>query len=238
MNFCGFRVWGLCALLLMTAGVPTNATLVVDDLSVALPAPLTTGFFDTTVPFGELTDSATSTLTHADRLFDAREVTLTQSSGSAATNNGLFFTINASQGFNISSNGAAGTIELTYSMADGSTIDFLTNDIKEITLNSFDLPFGEPLIIDIDIEDNTGATGSVSQSITSAVTSSLPINFPLGTLSSLDFSEVKILTITFNLPDAGDLNFGDITLIPEPGSIALAGLASGLLLASRRRFRA
>ena len=70
------------------------------------------------------------------------------------------------------------------------------------------------------------------------MTSSLPINFPLGTLSSLDFSEVKILTITFNLPDAGDLNFGDITLIPEPGSIALVGLASGLLLTSRRRFRA
>ena len=157
--------------------------------------------------------------------------------------------------YQLNPNAGSGRLFFTSTIEDLS----LTTGVDSIDLTSFSILYdtrgnggGNQTAGKNNIEIEVEIIGSISGSLGSnSVTQSEPgntagltYNIDLSSLASLDSSETYDVVFTVNVADSGGAHYGaidnivlegDITLAPEPSSVALLGLGGlGLMLRRRR----
>ena len=208
----------------------TSADIVIDDFSTAGVSSLTVTEVGTA--------SQITTTTDQSILGDEREEVLNFVVGTGSAN----YTVNTSDNLFVISQGVGVglTGSLTYNnianfdLTDGGVNDQLTLDVRS------DIPFA--LVDELTVSATSG-TDSFSVDVTIPPnTGSGIVNIAFADFDSVDFTDIDELQLNFDFTGAiglgRDVNlsfFAATSSVPEPSSLTVLGLISGVCLLRRRR---
>lgn len=208
----------------------TSADIVIDDFSTAGVSSLTVTEVGTA--------SQITTTTDQSILGDEREEVLNFVVGTGSAN----YTVNTSDNLFVISQGVGVglTGSLTYNnianfdLTDGGVNDQLTLDVRS------DIPFA--LADELTVSATSG-TDSFSVDVTIPPnTGSGIVNIAFADFDSVDFTDIDELQLNFDFTEANGLGrdvdlsfFAATSSVPEPSSLTVLGLISGVCLLRRRR---
>ena len=208
----------------------TSADIVIDDFSTAGVSSLTVTEVGTA--------SQITTTTDQSILGDEREEVLNFVVGTGSAN----YTVNTSDNLFVISQGVGVglTGSLTYNnianfdLTDGGVNDQLTLDVRS------DIPFA--LVDELTVSATSG-TDSFSVDVTIPPnTGSGIVNIAFADFDSVDFTDIDELQLNFDFTRANGLGrdvdlsfFAATSSVPEPSSLTVLGLISGVCLLRRRR---
>ena len=208
----------------------TSADIVIDDFSTAGVSSLTVTEVGTA--------SQITTTTDQSILGDEREEVLNFVVGTGSAN----YTVNTSDSLFVISQGVGVglTGSLTYNnianfdLTDGGVNDQLTLDVRS------DIPFA--LADELTVSATSG-TDSFSVDVTIPPnTGSGIVNIAFADFDSVDFTDIDELQLNFDFTRANGLGrdvdlsfFAATSSVPEPSSLTVLGLISGVCLLRRRR---
>ena len=208
----------------------TSADIVIDDFSTAGVSSLTVTEVGTA--------SQITTTTDQSILGDEREEVLNFVVGTGSAN----YTVNTSDSLFVISQGVGVglTGSLTYNniadfdLTDGGVNDQLTLDVRS------DIPFA--LADELTVSATSG-TDSFSVDVTIPPnTGSGIVNIAFADFDSVDFTDIDELQLNFDFTEANGLGrdvdlsfFAATSSVPEPSSLTVLGLISGVCLLRRRR---
>ena len=208
----------------------TSADIVIDDFSTAGVSSLTVTEVGTA--------SQITTTTDQSILGDEREEVLNFVVGTGSAN----YTVNTSDNLFVISQGVGVglTGSLTYNnianfdLTDGGVNDQLTLDVRS------DIPFA--LADELTVSATSG-TDSFSVDVTIPPnTGSGIVNIAFADFDSVDFTDIDELQLNFDFTGANGLGrdvdlsfFAATSSVPEPSSLTVLGLISGVCLLRRRR---
>lgn len=208
----------------------TSADIVIDDFSTAGVSSLTVTEVGTA--------SQVTTTTDQSILGDEREEVLNFVVGTGSAN----YTVNTSDNLFVISQGVdiGLTGSLTYNnianfdLTDGGVNDQLTLDVRS------DIPFA--LADELTVSATSG-TDSFSVDVTIPPnTGSGIVNIAFADFDSVDFTDIDELQLNFDFTEANGLGrdvdlsfFAATSSVPEPSSLTVLGLISGVCLLRRRR---
>lgn len=208
----------------------TSADIVIDDFSTAGVSSLTVTEVGTA--------SQITTTTDQSILGDEREEVLNFVVGTGSAN----YTVNTSDNLFVISQGVGVglTGSLTYNnianfdLTDGGVNDQLTLDVRS------DIPFA--LADELTVSATSG-TDSFSVDVTIPPnTGSGIVNIAFADFDSVDFTDIDELQLNFDFTGASGLGrdvnlsfFAATSSVPEPSSLTVLGLISGVCLLRRRR---
>lgn len=208
----------------------TSADIVIDDFSTAGVSSLTVTEVGTA--------SQITTTTDQSILGDEREEVLNFVVGTGSAN----YTVNTSDNLFVISQGVGVglTGSLTYNnianfdLTDGGVNDQLTLDVRS------DIPFA--LADELTVSATSG-TDSFSVDVTIPPnTGSGIVNIAFADFDSVDFTDIDELQLNFDFTRANGLGrdvdlsfFAATSSVPEPSSLTVLGLISGVCLLRRRR---
>ena len=209
----------------------TSADIVIDDFSTA-------GVSSLEVTDVVRTASQITTSTDQSILGDEREEVLNFVVGTGSAN----YTVNTSDNLFVISQGVGVglTGSLTYNnianfdLTDGGVNDQLTLDVRS------DIPFA--LADELTVSATSG-TDSFSVDVTIPPnTGSGIVNIAFADFDSVDFTDIDELQLNFDFTEANGLGrdvdlsfFAATSSVPEPSSLTVLGLISGVCLLRRRR---
>ena len=209
----------------------TSADIVIDDFSTA-------GVSSLEVTDVVRTASQITTSTDQSILGDEREEVLNFVVGTGSAN----YTVNTSDSLFVISQGVGVglTGSLTYNniadfdLTDGGVNDQLTLDVRS------DIPFA--LADELTVSATSG-TDSFSVDVTIPPnTGSGIVNIAFADFDSVDFTDIDELQLNFDFTRANGLGrdvdlsfFAATSSVPEPSSLTVLGLISGVCLLRRRR---
>ena len=208
----------------------TSADIVIDDFSTAGVSSLTVTEVGTA--------SQVTTTTDQSILGDEREEVLNFVVGTGSAN----YTVNTSDSLFVISQGVGVglTGSLTYNniadfdLTDGGVNDQLTLDVR----SDFPLALVDELTVSA-----TSGTDSFSVDVTIPLnTGSGIVNIAFADFDSVDFTDIDELQLNFDFTEANGLGrdvdlsfFAATSSVPEPSSLTVLGLISGVCLLRRRR---
>lgn len=130
--------------------------------------------------------------------------------------------------------GVVSSLELSYGLGGPLNADFSADDF--LTFRILLADFGGKA--DVTLTDGLSNWATVTEFFP-ATTSALSVSIPLSAFVGVDLSDVDLIQVKFSGPASWDLHLDAIetTLVPEPATAALLGLAGVPFLLFRRRRR-